>query len=231
VSRARTMSGFTLIEVLVALVIVAVGMAAVMSALSSSANTLNFLRDETLAQWMALNQIATIRLSGQSPPTGTTSGDTDFAGRSWHWRQEVVNTQLPGVVRIDMKVRPKEVKAGDDEAWTTTVSGIYGGSIGRGDGYNPNWGQQTSPYAANAGGLAGAAGLAGGLNSPSSASSQSSLQITPSTPATGLGSGATDSLGSGSSSASPTTSTLDSLDSGLDSSPPPSQQAPPQPQP
>ena len=54
-ARAR---GFTLIEVLVALVIVAIGMAAVLGALSSSANTLSFLRDKTFAQWVALNQIA-----------------------------------------------------------------------------------------------------------------------------------------------------------------------------
>ena len=144
---ARAHRGFTLIEVLVALVIVAVGMAAVMSALSSSANTVSFLRDETFANWVALNQIATLRLSGQQPPAGITNGDTDYANRSWHWRQEVVSTEVPGVVRIDVKVRPKEIKAGDDEAWTTTVSGISGNSIGRADGYNPSWGAQAPRYA------------------------------------------------------------------------------------
>ena len=46
----RARGGFTLIEVLVALAIVAIGMAAVMGALSSSANTLSYLRDKTLAQ-------------------------------------------------------------------------------------------------------------------------------------------------------------------------------------
>ena len=141
--RSGTRAGFTLIEVLVALVIVAVGMGAVMSTITSSASTLSFLRDETFAQWLALNKIATIRISGQQPPIGTSNGDTDYAGRSWHWRQEVVATEVQGIVRIDVKVRPKEVVAGDDAAWTTTVSGIYGNSIGRPDGYNPNWGAQT----------------------------------------------------------------------------------------
>ena len=146
---ARTESGFTLIEVLVALVIVAVGMAAVMSALSSSANTVNFLRDETFANYVALNQIATLRLSGQTPAAGTTNGDVDYANRSWHWRQEVASTEIPGVVRIDVKVRPKELKAGEDQGWTTTVSGISGNSIGRADGYNPSWGAQAPRYAGN----------------------------------------------------------------------------------
>jgi general secretion pathway protein I len=150
-SRRRGAGGFTLIEVLVALVIVAVGMAAVLGALSSAASTLSFLRDETFAQWVALNKIATIRISGQQPATGNSDGDTDFAGRSWHWRQEVVTTEVPGVVRIDVKVRPKEIQAGDDEAWTTTVSGISGNAVGIPDGYNPSWGAQTPRYAATPG--------------------------------------------------------------------------------
>ena len=141
--------GFTLIEVLVALVIVAVGMAAVMSALSSSASTVNFLRDETFANWVGLNKIATLRLSGQQPQTGTTDGDIDFGNRSWHWRQEVVTTDLPGVLRIEVKVRPKEVKAGDDAGWTTSVMGISGNSVGLPDGYNPNWGAQAPRYGTN----------------------------------------------------------------------------------
>jgi general secretion pathway protein I len=175
-NRAR---GFTLIEVLVALVIVAVGMAAVLSALSSSASTVSFLRDETFAQWLALNQIATIRIAGQQPPVGNTDGDTDFAGRSWHWRQEVVSTEVPGVVRIDVKVRPKEIKAGDDEAWTTTVSGISGNSVGIPDGYNPSWGAQAPRYAATQ----VATPTPGGIGT-----SGTNIQISPSSTDSGLGS-------------------------------------------
>ena len=139
----RARGGFTLIEVLVALAIVAIGMAAVMGALSSSANTLSYLRDKTLAQWVALNQIANLRLSGQQPPTGNTDGDSDFAGRSWHWRQQVVATEVPGVERIDVSVRPADVKAGDDNGWFATVSGIRGDAVGTPNGFQPDWGTQT----------------------------------------------------------------------------------------
>ena len=140
----RGARGFTLIEVLVALAIVAIGMAAVMGALTSSANTISYLRDKTFAQWVALNQIANLRLSGQQPPPGNSNGDTDFAGRSWHWRQEVVATQVPGAERIDVSVRPADVKAGDDNGWFTTVSGVWGDALGTPNGYQPDWGTQTS---------------------------------------------------------------------------------------
>jgi len=139
----RRTRGFTLIEVLVALAIVVIGMAAVLGALSSSASTLSYLRDKTFAQWVALNQIATVRLAGQAPPTGNTEGDTDFAGRSWHWREEVVTTQVPGVERMDVKVRPADLKPdNEDSGWFTTVSGIWGDAVGAPNGFQPDWGGQ-----------------------------------------------------------------------------------------
>ncbi|MBV8974141.1 MAG: type II secretion system minor pseudopilin GspI [Sinobacteraceae bacterium] len=134
--------GFTLIEVLVALAIVAIGMAAVLGALTSSANTVAYLRDKTFAQWVGLNQIATLRLSGQMTQTGNSDGDTDFAGRKWHWRREVTATQIPGVVRIDVKVRPADAKGDDDKGWFTTVSGIQGDAVGVPNFVNPDWGSQ-----------------------------------------------------------------------------------------
>lgn len=131
---ARRAPGFTLIEVLVALVIVAVGMSALMGALSSSARSVTYMQDKTFAEWVALNKIANVRLSlqapGQLPPTGKTTGDVDYAGRGWHWRQDIVASQVPGIERIDVKVRPKELKAGDDDGWYVTVSGIAGNALG-----------------------------------------------------------------------------------------------------
>jgi general secretion pathway protein I len=139
----RRAGGFTLIEVLVALAIVAIGMAAVLEALSSSAHTVLYLRDKMLAQWVGLNQVATVRLGlqpGQIPPVGNTTGELDYAGRSWHWRQEVTALQVKGIVRIDVKVRPAEIKAGDDNGWYTTVSGIAGDALAPSQGTTPTWG-------------------------------------------------------------------------------------------
>lgn len=141
--RCRVRSrGFTLIEVLVALVIVAVGMSALMGALSSSARTVTYMQDKTFAEWVALNQIANDRITlqkGQVPATGNSTGDVDFANRGWHWRQEVVASQVPGIMRIDVKVRPAEVKGGDDDSWYVTVSGLVGNALGAPGTGNVNW--------------------------------------------------------------------------------------------
>src|SRR5579863_7087994 len=99
--------GFTLIEVLVALVIVAFGIGAVLTALSGSAANIGALREKTLAQWLALNRISDVRLNLQPPQLGTTEGDVrGFGNGDWHWQQIVTAVQeIPGLLQITVKVR------------------------------------------------------------------------------------------------------------------------------
>ena len=125
----RALRGFTLIEVLIALVIVALGMSALLETLGSAADTSTWLRDKTFAQWIALNQLETLRLSGKLPADGTTDGELDYAGRHWRWRQEVSDFGLPGVFRIDVKVEPADTSSVDDKGWMTTITGGMGDAV------------------------------------------------------------------------------------------------------
>ncbi|MGE0581686.1 MAG: type II secretion system minor pseudopilin GspI [Steroidobacteraceae bacterium] len=141
--RAR---GFTLIEVLVALVIVAVGMAALLGTLSSAADSSIYLRDKTFAEWIALNRISELRLAAKRPSKGKSEGEIDYAGRKWRYEQEVVETDIPGILRIDVKVAEATsptVKAGKDAKsrndWTVTASGVVGDALGAPNGVDPDW--------------------------------------------------------------------------------------------
>ena len=129
----RPSRGFTLIEVLVALAIVAMGMAALMTALTSSASTTVYLRDKTLAEWVALNQVEAVRLSLQRPTKGESDGDAEMAGRKWKWHQEIMETEVKGIMRVDVSVKPGEISG--DSNWYATVSGITGDALAlpRGD--------------------------------------------------------------------------------------------------
>ncbi len=138
-SDARA-GGFTLIEVLVALAIVAIGMAAVLGTLTSSASTVFYMRDKTLANWVALNHIAEQRLQPQMPQLGNTDGDVDFAGQKWHWRQETVATAVQGMVRMDVHVRPADSKADETRGWYVTLSGIMSDAVAAPRGDMPLWG-------------------------------------------------------------------------------------------
>jgi general secretion pathway protein I len=137
--RSHAAAGFTLIEVLVALAIVTVGMAALLGTLSSAAGTTAYLQDKTLAEWIALNQVATVRLSQTAPTKGDSDGEVDYAGRKWKWSQTVADMQIPGVLRIDVKVRPSDVVASQDNAWFASVSGVVGDAVAPPRGDQPSW--------------------------------------------------------------------------------------------
>jgi len=68
--------GFTLVEVMVALMIVALGLGALMVAVTSTARTSRYLRDKTLAEWIALNHLSELRLSANKSGLTTTTQST-----------------------------------------------------------------------------------------------------------------------------------------------------------
>ena len=97
--------GFTLIEVVVALAIVAIGMLAVFKTIGDTVNNVDELRDRSLAEWIADNRITEVRVSGEMPSVEETAGEVDYAGRKWHWVTKVSQTQVKGLRRIDVSVR------------------------------------------------------------------------------------------------------------------------------
>jgi general secretion pathway protein I len=121
--------GFTLIEVLVALVIVALGMSALLETLGSAADTASWLREKTFAQWIGFNQLETLRLSATLPTNGTTDGELDYAGRHWRWRQIITAMGFPGLYRIHLEVEPAENSTVDEHGWIATVTGAVGDAV------------------------------------------------------------------------------------------------------
>jgi general secretion pathway protein I len=180
--------GFTLIEVLVALMIVALGMGAVLSALSSSAFNVSALRDKTLAQWIALNRIADTRLSLQVPANGTTQGDIkNFGNGDWHWQQDVIAlTQIPGLLQITVSVRrnaaatPATPTTSNATApnWLASVVGFRGTGLAPASGEVPDWGGVAFSVA-NSGNASGNTG--GNVANPGTPTSPSSPATTPAT--------------------------------------------------
>ena len=118
--------GFTLIEVVVALAIVAIGMFAVFKTIGDTTSNSGYLRDRSLAGWIADNRITEMRLAGEYPSVDKTEGDIDYAGRRWHWIATVSQTQVDGLRRIDLAVRRE-----DDAADSSLVrlAGFVGATV------------------------------------------------------------------------------------------------------
>jgi len=112
--------GFTLIEVVVAMAILAVGMLAVFKTIGDTVNNVEALRERSFAEWIADNRITEIRLSGEMPSVEETAGEVEFAGRRWHWLTKVSQTQVQGLRRIDVSVR------GDDDPEGSSIVSLAG---------------------------------------------------------------------------------------------------------
>jgi general secretion pathway protein I len=125
-----------LIEVLAALVIVAFGMLAAIDAVNQSARNGTYLRDKTLAHWIALNVVTERRLVESPPDVAESEGKVDYAGEQWRWSMKVTQTQVESMRRMDVSVRKESAPEGSSLA---TVSGFYGSAIGAAGGGTVQW--------------------------------------------------------------------------------------------
>ncbi len=96
--------GFTLIEVMIALVIVALGMMAVNTQLNRYVVGAVYIEDKTLASWIATNKVTELSLLREWPAIGESSEDLEFASRRWHVRTEVSASPVENLRRADVHV-------------------------------------------------------------------------------------------------------------------------------
>ncbi len=119
--RVKRSRGFTLLEVMVALTIVALSLTAVAASMNQMIGSATTMQERTYASWIAQNKIAELRLANVNPKVGTTSGEVEFGNTRWIWRAEVSETGVDRFWRIDVAVSNV-----DDDYEIRTVTGFIG---------------------------------------------------------------------------------------------------------
>jgi general secretion pathway protein I len=117
--------GFTLLEILVALAIVAIALGAIIVNGGNAAGAAGSLREKSLAMWVAHNRMAEIDLAPVWPNTGKSNDDVTMGGIAWTWRETVQPTADPTLRRIDIDIEKKDQpKAGRFASLTGFVSNV-----------------------------------------------------------------------------------------------------------
>jgi len=102
--RGGPRRGFTLVEVLVALAIVAIALAAGFRSVAQSTESATALKARTLALWVAQNRLAVAQLETPGPAIGERGGGEEQAGASFVWHETVVGTPNPAFRRVEIAV-------------------------------------------------------------------------------------------------------------------------------
>ena len=119
--RKHHSSGFTLIEVMVALAIAALGLAAVAASISQMIDAATAMQSRSFASWIAQNKITEMRLANVVPDVSSTSGEVDYGGLEWAWRATVSETGIEDLFRLDVEIS----YAGSDDV-IRRVTGFIG---------------------------------------------------------------------------------------------------------
>ena len=119
---SRRLAGFTLIEVLVALSIVAITLGAGIKAAGALTGNAERLALMTQAQWCAENQLAEVRLTRFFPPIGDTEFECQQLGRGYRGHLIVRPTPNPNFRRVDAQIFNE---AGEPVLSLSTILGRY----------------------------------------------------------------------------------------------------------
>jgi len=109
IKKARQSNqGMTLLEVMLALVILATSGLAVMQSATQSLNNQSYLEQKTFAMWIASNRIATLKLQATWPALSWKNEQVEFANVTWYWRYQGVATADSNFIALDVEVSQTE---------------------------------------------------------------------------------------------------------------------------
>jgi general secretion pathway protein I len=117
----RQAHGFTLIEVLIALAIVAIAVTAVIKATSQNIRSTGYLQQKTIAMWIGQDVIhkAQVQLVNLSDDSGDQKDSTTMLNQTFYWQGSEQQTPNKNIYKLIVKVFPTQ----DDESPLVTLTG------------------------------------------------------------------------------------------------------------
>lgn len=120
--RLSVNAGFTLIEILVAMTIIAVGVSALVASAGGSAWRADYLREREFGRWVASNELTLLQVLPAWPDVGTKNTEVEMGETLWFIKTRTQAVADPDLRRVDVEVR----KDKEAENYIYVVTGFVG---------------------------------------------------------------------------------------------------------
>ncbi len=117
----RNSRGFTLLEILVALAVLAFAMGAIIKASGDFTGSHAHLHARSMANWVARNVVVEFQVGNEWPRVSERKGTQEMGGKEWRWLARISQTDEARLRRIDVEVMLSDT---DENTPLTTLSGF-----------------------------------------------------------------------------------------------------------
>jgi general secretion pathway protein I len=102
-------TGFTLVEVLLALAVIAIALTALLKVTAQNIENTNRIKEKTISHWVAMQAVSMIQLNlVQVNQSQETTQATKMLGERWYWRTKISATYSKKIQKITISVSQKQ---------------------------------------------------------------------------------------------------------------------------
>ncbi|HAT2148512.1 GspI family T2SS minor pseudopilin variant LspI [Legionella pneumophila] len=107
--KTKLVSGFTLIEVLLALTVIAIALTALLKATAQNIDNTHRIKEKTISHWVAMQGIAMIQLNLlRTSQSQESTQATTMLGQKWYWRAKISPTPIKRMQQITISISSKQ---------------------------------------------------------------------------------------------------------------------------
>ncbi len=103
--NSRLKRGFTLIEVLLALSIIAIALTALLKATAQNVSNTQRIKEKSISHWIAMQAVAMVQTDiVQIPASQEITKVTSMLGQRWYWRAKLSPTPIKSLQQITISL-------------------------------------------------------------------------------------------------------------------------------
>lgn len=125
---SKRCQGLTLIEVLIALAIIAIAMTAVIKSTSQNIRGTNYLQSKSIATWVAQERLNEVRV-GVLKFSDELNGKLESLGQTWYWHLKQSETPNKRMKKITINVSNHEIESSEDSSIVTLEAYVYADQV------------------------------------------------------------------------------------------------------